>query len=184
MTDVDLFAQFHEAIKRFDFDLSVELQLIDYFSTFFAKTLSQDGNLLIQLFPRSGADDRYFPGKFVEHCGTCGHQLHGLPNDPVCRTCRERRRRPIIKREPGRLESSWYAGGKMVEFPPSMKDDLIGVVTRSWGGEVFGPVYIHELRAFGLVFVDVPVAGLKLLKESFLSRLDEAVEFARLSVGA
>lgn len=49
----------------------VDLSKVENFTSFFAEWTEKDGTLLVHLFPRAGADDKWSEGHYILRCVNC-----------------------------------------------------------------------------------------------------------------
>lgn len=52
--------------------LKRRMKVVTCFSTLFAKWEIQEDGLLIQMFPRAGAEDEWYEGQYTQQCAQCG----------------------------------------------------------------------------------------------------------------
>lgn len=144
------------------------------YSTLFCQFEQQGENLLVQLFPRAGAEDSYFEGEYLRRCAKCNTEVPNARNGvyPPCPNARCKSRR--LKYVPGRLEQKVDG----LSFPDTMGDTIKAACHRVWAGDVTGPELVPELGAWVLRFKMVGSGPevLANLLDKFLEHIDHALD--------
>lgn len=179
MRTPDAFGAAADLFRRSEFEVGADFELVDHFTTLFAQwSLKDQGrNVVVQLFPRAGAEDRFFEGYTKPNCGSCGRPLTRKPS-PIrpqgvlsCSTCARRKEQSRIVIVPGRLERPVEG----LSFPKDTAEAVITSADVVWSGDVLGPVYLEELAAFVVKFLEAGSAA-ETLVDQFLRQLDERLE--------
>lgn len=173
-----------ELMQRSTLEIGGAFHLVDHFTTFFARWVrrksDREDSVVVQLFPRNGEEDQYYEGYVKPNCGGCGRPLIEVPmprggKKKRCLACERRGSVGRVVRVPGRLEFT-----PDVEFHESTAGHVIGAADVVWRGDIEGPVYQDELRAFALKFVDVGDVGEDIVDE-FLKELDRRMDASSTS---
>lgn len=153
-----------------------DLKVVTCFSTLFCKWELQEDGLLVQIFPRSGAEDEWYEARYLQQCANCGVQRKNVRSQfsvPPCHRCGSTR----LVFMPGREETSalhrWALPLEAVE----------NLIKRAGDRMFLGNVkfdYVEELNSFVLLFErwsgseeDLHKAGGPL--DTFLEEVDNAL---------
>jgi len=146
------------------------LEPVTNYSTFFAEWERREGDILIHLFPRSGAEDKWEDGHYL----------------PVCHSCRyDMSREDAEARKPcpkcGHVGLVYVPGTRetqaAIAFPGEVKDHIIGAMDDAWMGD-FAVDLIPELGAAAVQVQDANLTDVALsqLLEKFFDSLDERLD--------
>lgn len=121
----------------------VVLEKVDVFSTHFAEFELRKGDVLLHLFPRAGAGDRWEMGQYINRCANCRGEVdipENISKPKPCPTCQH----GGLVYIPGRMEEkSSHA------FPDNASSLIKAAVDKAWAGDV-AIVFVEELGAYAV----------------------------------
>jgi len=157
-------------IKSLEFK---ELTVDENYTTFFAEYELRGGDMVVHLFPRAGAEDKYFVGQYIDRCIACRSQVpplrHPLQLLP-CPRCGKTGRVYV----PGRLERRV----ENLNFPMGTGSAIKGAVNEVWLGDA-AMDYVEELGAWAVKFfraASVATGHGPGLLDRFLEKVDQRLD--------
>ena len=152
----------------------IDLSKITSFSTFFAEWMLKDKDLLVHLFPRDGAGDRWDDGKYINRCRNCRAEVEYPKRLNEMKPCHRCGHTGLVY-VPGRVEER----STKAEFPADMADYIKSAADKVWMGDV-AIDYAPELGAFAVQFQHAKntlnTVGESEFLDKFLEELDKIIE--------
>ena len=146
------------------------LEPVTDYSTFFAEWERRKMDVLIHLFPRNGADDKWEDGHYLPICRECRNDMarEDAEQGKACPRC-------------GNVGLVYMPGTREVQssiaFPGAVKDSVAAAMDDAWMGD-FAIDLIPELGAVAVQVQDANLTddALGQLLEKFFDSLDERLD--------
>jgi DNA-directed RNA polymerase subunit RPC12/RpoP len=145
---------------------ALSLEPVTDYSTFFAEWERRDTDILIHLFPRNGADDKWEDGHYLPICRECRYDMsrEDAEQGKACPRCNHKG----LVYVPGTREQQ-----AAIAFPGTVKEHVEKAMDDAWLGD-FALDLIPELGAVAVQVQDAALtdAALSQLLEKFFDSLD------------
>jgi DNA-directed RNA polymerase subunit RPC12/RpoP len=119
------------------------LCLVEGYSTHFLEFDARDDDFIIHVFPRGGADDRYFPGEYVNKCRNCGSEVPSPKTMTAVNPC-PKCGHTGLKYVPGRLETK-----NNLKFPDGIEKMIEESIGKAWLGD-YVLEFVPELNSYAI----------------------------------
>jgi len=147
----------------------VEFEKLDDYQNLFAEFGVREGDVILHLFPRDGADDQWVEGHYVNLCRSCKKGVPAPRSVSKLSPCPACGHTGLVY-VPGRVEEKAEAA-----FPVNMRDLIKEAMDRVWMGDVA----VEEVPELGAYAVQMQSARntLKLVGPfKFVGRICEIID--------